>query len=80
MMTQIYSKKRSNTWKTTRVDIIGQNGNNGEHYLVEKMAKRLAGKDFDMMLSGKKGVRRKWEDFVPLAIELLDIAEEFQNE
>lgn len=62
-----------------RIDIIASNGNDGKVYLVEKMAKRLAGKDFDMMLSGKKGVRRRWEDFVPLAIELLDIVEEFQN-
>lgn len=58
-----------------RMEIIMRNGNTGEHYIVEKIAKRLAGKDFDMMLSGKKGVRRRWVDFIPLAMEIIEIVE-----
>lgn len=56
----------------SRIDEIGQNGNDGLHYKVEAVAKKLAGKDWDMMLSGKKGVRRKWVDYIPLAMEVVE--------
>jgi len=65
---------------TSRIDIIGTNGGDGSHYLVEKMARKLAGTHPDLVHSGKGGVRRRWEDFVPLAIELIEVVHDEEGE
>jgi hypothetical protein len=65
---------------TSRVDIIGQNGGDGSHYLVEKVARVLAGKDADMKMMGKCAGKERWELFIPLAMKVIDAVEEFNNE
>jgi len=53
---------------TTRIDIIGQNGGDGSHYLVEKIARAICGEEQDFKMVGNK---RRWEQFVPNAIRVL---------
>ena len=55
---------------TSRIDIIGQNGPTGEHYKVEKVARMIA-KEWH---SG--GLDEFWEDFVPLAIKIVEVIED----
>lgn len=57
---------------TSRIDEIGQNGNTGEHYLVEKIAK-LIHKDFHV------NPRYDWTDFIPVAIEILEAVRDEQD-
>jgi len=53
------SDSGSNGQKTSRIDIVGSNGNDGSHYLVEKVAKVLADDPQD------------WELYVDVAIQLI---------
>ena len=61
---------------TSRTDVIGQNGNTGEHYMVEKIARILAGDYADMKLHGKNEGKVKWHLFIPKAIEVLRVVHE----
>ena len=45
----------------SRVDIIGQNGNTGKHYLIEEVAKAICGWGSEMPLHGKRKGQKRWE-------------------
>lgn len=62
-----------------RIDIISQNGPDGEIYLVESVARALAGKDADQVLMGKNSGRQRWELLVPKAIEVIEIVRGFDK-
>lgn len=49
----------------SRIDTIGQNGNDGLHYLVEDIAKMIY-EDWHVT------ARYSWEDFVPLAMKVIE--------
>jgi len=58
---------------TSRVDIVGSNGNDGSHYLVEKVARAIAGDRAEQKLGdGKLG----WELFIPNAMRVLEALDE----
>jgi len=57
---------------TKRIDIIGQNGNEGLHYQVEDIARIIAGKDANNALMGKYQGKKRWELFIPTAIEVIE--------
>jgi len=64
----------------SRIDIIGQNGNEGDHYLVETVARMLAGDSQDKVLMGVHRGKTNWELFIPKAIEVIDvIKQEIEN-
>ena len=48
-----------------------------EHYLVEKVARIIAGPDADQKLSGKRAGMKRWQLHVPTAIM---IVREMQDE
>ena len=60
-----------------RIDNIGQNGNDGEVYLVERLAKAIAGIDANQVL---KGGKKRWELFIPNAMRVLDCLREAEQE
>lgn len=62
-----------------RIDIISQNGNDGEIYLVEAVARALAGKDAEQQLMGKNSSKKRWELMVPKAIEVIEIVRGFDK-
>lgn len=64
---------------TSRIDIISQNGADGEIYLVESVAKALAGRDADQVLMGKNSGKKRWELFVPKAMEVIAIVREWDK-
>ena len=51
-----------------RMDIVGQNGNDGRVYLIEDIAKIIYS-------SNKVNPRYQWEDFLNVAIEILNRVE-----
>jgi len=59
-----------------RIDLISQNGATGEHYMVEKIARIMAGKDADMKLDGKNIGKLRWELYVPVAIKVMEALDE----
>ena len=62
-----------------RIDPIGQNGNTGEHYIVEKVARAIChplGAD-DFLMGINKG-KRRWELFIPNAMRVLEVIEDEQ--
>jgi hypothetical protein len=61
---------------TSRIDIIGSNGPDGRVYLVEKIARIMAGEHADMQLMGKNAGKVRWQVYVPTAIKIL---EEIEN-
>ena len=63
----------------SRIDAIGRNGNDGRHYLVEKVARKLAGKFADMPLGGKSNGKSRWELHIDQAIEVIDEVEKHYN-
>lgn len=44
-----------------RIDIVGQNGNDGEHYLIEKIARAIAGDKADYPMMGENAGKKRWE-------------------
>lgn len=59
--------------------IVMQNGNDGRVYLIEQIARCMAGDFADQKLMGKNAGKKRWQIHVPTAIKILDIVEEFQN-
>lgn len=58
-----------------RIDEIGQNGNDGRIYLVEKVARIIAGEHADMKLMGTNSGKVRWQLSVPIAIKILEALE-----
>lgn len=63
----------------SRIDIIGSNGNEGTHYLVELVARAIAGKDANQILMGKNAGKRRYELYIDKAIEVVEIVEDFRD-
>ena len=61
---------------TSRIDIIAHNGNEGTHYLVEKIARAICGDDADQILMGKKSGKKRWELYIKPAIRVLEVIED----
>ena len=59
----------------SRINHIGQNGNTGEHYHVEQIARIIAGDQADNALMGKNAGKKRWELYVPKAIEIYEYME-----
>ena len=60
---------------TSRIDIIGSNGGDGSHYLVERVARAIAGPDADQKLSGKRSGTRRWELHIKAAMRVIEVIE-----
>lgn len=56
--------------------MVGQNGNDGNHYLVELVARRMAGDMADQPLMGKFKGKKGWQLFIDVAIDVIKIVEE----
>lgn len=57
----------------SRVDIIGQNGGEGTHYLVVKIARAICGEAYaDQAL----GERKRWETHVAQAMRVMEVIED----
>lgn len=63
------------TSQPSRIDIVASNGNTGEHYTVERIARALAGPDADMKMMGQNSGKRRWELYIKKAIEIYNILE-----
>lgn len=63
----------------SRLDNIGQNGNDGEYYLVEKVARQLAGDCQDMRQGGRNEGKFYWELFIKQAIAVIAIVRDFDK-
>lgn len=63
----------------SRIDIIGQNGNDGEHYLVEAICRVIAGEHADMKLMGNNSGKVRWQLFIPQAIKILEVISESEG-
>ena len=59
----------------SRIDEIGQNGNTGEHYIVEGVARIIAGDQADRVLGSKNRGKKGWELHVQQAIKILEYLE-----
>lgn len=57
---------------TSRIDVIGQNGNTGEHYQVEIVARAIAGDRADEVLMGKRKGITRWQLHIDQALRVLD--------
>lgn len=60
---------------TSRIDIIGLNGNDGSHYIVEKIAKIIAGDKSDEVMGGVNKGKKRWELYLNKAHDILDLLE-----
>ncbi len=60
-----------------RIDIIGSNGNDGEIYLVEKIARAICGEAYaDQSMGPKSTVKYRWEIHIAQAMRVLEVIEE----
>ena len=64
---------------TSRIDIIGQNGGEGEHYLVELVAKAIAGEHAERVLMGKQVGKRQWQLHIAQAIRAIEIVRDWEG-
>lgn len=64
---------------TSRIDIISQNAADGEYYLVEKVARQLAGDCQDQKLGGKNEGKLYWELFIEQAMSVIEIVREWDR-
>lgn len=58
-----------------RINYIGLNGNDGLHYLVERVAKTIAGERADEVLMGSRVGKQRWELHIDQALRVLDLLE-----
>jgi len=65
---------------TDRIEVICSNGPDGEIYLVEKVARQLAGDCQDMKQGGKNEGKLYWELFIQQAMAVIEIVREFDKE
>jgi len=59
--------------KLSRPDIVGQNGNDGEVYLVEKVCRIIAGDNANQMLGGFSKGKKRWENHIKQAMEIINV-------
>ena len=64
---------------TSRIDVIGSNAPDGEYYLVEKVARQIAGDCQDQKLGGKNEGKMYWELFIGQAMAVIEIVREFDK-
>lgn len=57
---------------TSRIDLVGQNGNDGEHYLVEEVCRIIAGEHGDIKLMGTYLGMSRWQLFIPMALQIIE--------
>ena len=57
---------------TSRINMIGLNGGDGLHYLVERIAKAIAGEHQDYPMMGKNAGKKRWELHIDQALAVLD--------
>lgn len=62
-----------------RIDIIGSNAPDGEYYLVEKVARQIAGDCQDQKLGGQAEGKVYWELFIKQAIAVIEIVRDFDK-
>lgn len=55
-----------------RAEVIGQNGNTGEHYLVEAVAKLLAGDNPELPLGGRNKGKMRWMLYIDTAMKVIE--------
>ena len=55
-----------------RIDQIGANGNDGEHYLVEKVCRIIAGDNASQPLGGYSKGKERWTIHIKQAIEIIE--------
>jgi len=60
----------------SRIDIIGQNGGEGEHYLIEQIARAIAGEHADKALRGRYAGQKQWQLHIKQAMAIMEIIEE----
>lgn len=63
----------------SRTDIIGSNGNDGQHYLVEQVCRIIAGDGADQTLGGKMRGCKAWQQHVKQAIEIIQAVRDFDK-
>jgi len=59
--------------KLSRPDIVGQNGNDGEVYLVEKVCRIIAGDNANQVLGGFSKGKKRWENHIKQAMEIINV-------
>ncbi len=60
--------------KVSRIDAIGANGNDGEVYLVEKIARAICGEAYaDQVLAGVMEGKRRWETHITQAMRVVKV-------
>lgn len=62
-----------------RIEVICSNGNDGEYYLVEKVARQIAGDCQDQKLGGISEGKCYWELFIKQAIAVIEIVRDFDK-
>lgn len=65
--------------RMNRIDIIGANAPDGEYYLVEKVARQIAGDCQDQKLGGISEGKCYWELFIQQAIAVIEIVRTFDE-
>ena len=60
---------------TSRINMIGLNGNEGTHYLVERIARAITGELQDYPMMGKNAGKKRWELHIDQALRVLDLLE-----
>ena len=63
----------------SRIDVIGQNGGDGEHYLVERVARAIAGEHADKTLRGRGAGSQQWQLHIKQAMTVIDVVRENDN-
>ena len=66
-------KVSSNANNSSRIDIISSNGNSGDHYKVERICRIIAGDGADSILGGYNKGKRRWENHIQQASEILEV-------
>lgn len=62
---------------TSRIDVIGQNGPDGESYLVEQVARLIAGDHADRTEFPKTGKQLGWEAHIKQAMAVIEAVRGF---
>jgi len=57
---------------SSRINMIGLNGGDGLHYLVERIAKAIAGEHQDYPMMGKNAGKKRWELHIDQALAVID--------
>jgi len=61
----------------SRIDIVGSNGNEGSHYLVEKVARAICGEAYaNQVMAGDMAGRKRWEVHIAAALRVIEVMED----